>query len=221
MTALTYWLKTYWYAPLIILIGGFFFWQQAKAGSANQPLSVSVNSHSSSHMAASRSSKATSMSGSHRPSHGFVHLKGAIQHPGIYPVKENTRWDEVVKAAGGLTAAADMQQVNLAKIASDQESLYVPEKGETSTATAPTTTAGGTSATGKPTQTASGAVVDLNKADVAQLTTISGIGPKKAADIISYRDSHGGFKDINELKEVHGIGDKTFETLAPQLTVGP
>ena len=173
MATLTYWLKTYWYAPLIILIGGFFFWQQAKAGSANQPLSVSVNSHSSSHMAASRSSRATSMSGSHRPSHGFVHLKGAIQHPGIYPVKENTRWDEVVKAAGGLTAAADIQQVN------------------------------------------------LNKADVAQLTTISGIGPKKAADIISYRDSHGGFKDINELKEVHGIGDKTFETLAPQLTVGP
>ena len=76
------------------------------------------------------------MSGSHRPSHGFVHLKGAIQHPGIYPVKENTRWDEVVKAAGGLTAAADIQQVNLAKIASDQESLYVPAKGETSTATA-------------------------------------------------------------------------------------
>ena len=110
MATLTYWLKTYWYAPLIILIGGFFFWQQAKAGSANQPLSVSVNSHSSSHMAASRSSRATSMSGSHRPSHGFVHLKGAIQHPGIYPVKENTRWDEVVKAAGGLTAAADIQQ---------------------------------------------------------------------------------------------------------------
>ena len=44
---------------------------------------------------------------------------------------------------------------------------------------------------------------------------------KKAADIISYRDSHGGFKDVAELKEVHGIGDKTFETLAPQLTVGP
>ncbi|EPC44758.1 ComE operon protein 1, partial [Lacticaseibacillus paracasei subsp. paracasei Lpp229] len=40
-------------------------------------------------------------------------------------------------------------------------------------------------------------------------------------DIISYRDSHGGFKDVAELKEVHGIGDKTFETLAPQLTVGP
>lgn len=74
---------------------------------------------------------------------------------------------------------------------------------------------------GSPPRLASGAVVDLNKADVAQLTTISGIGPKKAADIISYRDSHGGFKDINELKEVHGIGDKTFETLAPQLTVGP
>ncbi len=101
MATLIYWLKTYWYAPLIILIGGFFFWQQAKAGSANQPLSVSVNSHSSSHMAASRSSKATSMSGSHRPSHGFVHLKGAIQHPGIYPVKKTRAGMKWLKLPAG------------------------------------------------------------------------------------------------------------------------
>ncbi|WP_432806142.1 ComEA family DNA-binding protein [Lacticaseibacillus casei] len=53
------------------------------------------------------------------------------------------------------------------------------------------------------------------------MQTISGIGPKKAADIINYRDSHGGFKEIAELKEVPGIGDKTFETLAPQFTLGP
>ncbi|EPC74581.1 ComE operon protein 1, partial [Lacticaseibacillus paracasei subsp. paracasei Lpp71] len=57
--------------------------------------------------------------------------------------------------------------------------------------------------------------------DVSQLQTIKRHRSEKAADIISYRDSHGGFKDVAELKEVHGIGDKTFETLAPQLTVGP
>ncbi len=146
------------------------------------------------------------MSGSHRPSHGFVHLKGAIQHPGIYPVKENTRWDEVVKAAGGLTAAADIQQVNLAKIASDQESLYVPEKGETSTATAPPTTAGGTSATGKPAQTASGAVVDLNKADVAQLTTISGIGPKRLRILLVIATAMVGSRILTNSKKFMVLG---------------
>lgn len=219
MTTLTYWLKTYWYAPLIIVIGGFFFWQQAQGSSASQPLSESARSSGSSQVMMSRSSG--SASSRSRPSQGFVHLKGAVLRPGIYPVRENTRWDEVVKAAGGLTANADMQQVNLAKIASDQESLHVPEKGETVSAPAATATSGVASTSEAKTQAGSGGAVDLNKADATQLQTISGIGPKKAADIINYRDSRGGFKEIAELKEVPGIGDKTFETLAPQFTLGP
>lgn len=219
MTTLTYWLKTYWYAPLIIVIGGFFFWQQAQGSSASQPLSESARSSGSSQVMMSRSSG--SASSRSRPSQGFVHLKGAVLRPGIYPVRENTRWDEVVKAAGGLTANADMQQVNLAKIASDQESLHVPEKGETVAAPAATATSGVASTGEAKTQAGSGGAVDLNKADATQLQTISGIGPKKAADIINYRDSRGGFKEIAELKEVPGIGDKTFETLAPQFTLGP
>ena len=220
MTTLTYWLKTYWYAPLIIVIGGFFFWQQAQGSSANQPLSESGRASGSSQVMMSRSSG--SASSRSRPSQGFVHLKGAVLRPGIYPVRENTRWDEVVKAAGGLTANADMQQVNLAKIASDQESLHVPEKGETVAAPATTATSGvASSGEAKAQAAGGGGAVDLNKADATQLQTISGIGPKKAADIINYRDSHGGFKEIAELKEVPGIGDKTFETLAPQFTLGP
>ncbi|KLI76390.1 transporter [Lacticaseibacillus zeae] len=219
MTTLTYWLKTYWYAPLIIVIGGFFFWQQAQGSSASQPLSENVRASGSSQVMMSRSSG--SASSRSRPAQGFVHLKGAVLRPGIYPVRENTRWDEVVKAAGGLTANADMQQVNLAKIASDQESLHVPEKGETVAAPATTATSGVASSGESKAQAGSGGAIDLNKADATQLQTISGIGPKKAADIINYRDSHGGFKEIAELKEVPGIGDKTFETLAPQFTLGP
>ncbi|HAJ55828.1 MAG TPA: transporter, partial [Lactobacillus sp.] len=184
--------------------------QQAQGSSANQPLSESGRASGSSQVMMSRSSG--SASSRSRPSQGFVHLKGAVLRPGIYPVRENTRWEEVVKAAGGLTANADMQQVNLAKIASDQESLHVPEKGETVAAPAATATSGVASSGEAKTQASSGGVVDLNKADATQLQTISGIGPKKAADIINYRDSHGGFKEIAELKEVPGIGDKTFET---------
>ncbi|QVI35797.1 transporter [Lacticaseibacillus chiayiensis] len=219
MTTLTYWLKTYWYAPLIIIIGGFFFWQQAQGSSASQPMAENVRASGSSQVMMSRSSG--SASSRSRPSQGFVHLKGAVLRPGIYPVRENTRWDEVIKAAGGLTANADMQQINLAKIASDQESLHVPEKGETVAAPAATATSSVASTGDAKTKGGSGGAVDLNKADATQLQTISGIGPKKAADIINYRDSHGGFKEIAELKEVPGIGDKTFETLAPQFTLGP
>nr|WP_263849103.1 helix-hairpin-helix domain-containing protein [Lacticaseibacillus nasuensis] len=50
---------------------------------------------------------------------------------------------------------------------------------------------------------------------------LSGIGPKRAADIVAYRDAHGGFKTVEELKEVSGIGEKIFASLAPNVTVGP
>ena len=196
MTTLMFWLKTYWYVPLVVLVGGFFFWQQTKAAPAQSQLAVSVHttrSHASNvGQSTTIASSRQTRSSTSRPTRGFVHIKGAVQKPGLYPVRADTRWDAVVKAAGGLTDKADISQVNLAGTA-----------GQTNAAAG------------------SRAVVNLNTADVSQLQTISGIGPKKAADIISYRDSHGGFKDVAELKEVHGIGDKTFETLAPQLTVGP
>jgi competence protein ComEA len=65
------------------------------------------------------------------------------------------------------------------------------------------------------------ALVNLNTATEAELQTLSGVGPKKAADIIAYRDANGGFKSVEELKEVSGIGDKTYERLSPLVTVGP
>lgn len=227
MTTLMFWLKTYWYVPLVVLVGGFFFWQQTKAAPAQSQLAVSVhttrshasNAHGQSTTIASSRQTRSSTS---RSTRGFVHIKGAVQKPGLYPVRADTRWDAVVKAAGGLTDKADISQVNLAMLAVDQESLQIPEKGG-AVATAPASGTASIGGTAGQTNAAAGsrAVVNLNTADVSQLQTISGIGPKKAADIISYRDSHGGFKDVAELKEVHGIGDKTFETLAPQLTVGP
>lgn len=67
--------------------------------------------------------------------------------------------------------------------------------------------------------TLSFAAVNINRANSAQLQTLSGIGPAKAAEIIKYRKSHGAFKHINELVNVKGIGPKTVQKLKAQITV--
>jgi competence protein ComEA len=65
------------------------------------------------------------------------------------------------------------------------------------------------------------ALVNLNTATKDELVTLSGIGPVKAQAILDYREQHGGFKSVEELQEVKGIGAKSFEQLKPELTIGP
>jgi len=204
MTDIKQWLRTYWYLGVLLVVGlGGWWWL-----SHSKPVTVSTKPNVVSESAMVSSSNVT-QSG---PKAGYVHLKGAVKRPGLYPVTTTTRWDAVVKAAGGLLPQADISQVNLAKIASDQETLLIPDNSaENQSAAVPNVTASSTTS----------GTINLNTADATALQTLNGVGPKKAQDIIAYRDSHGGFKTLEELKSVPGIGDKTFEKLAPQLTVGP
>jgi len=204
------WLQDYWRygiaAVVVIGIGGWLMFHPSNATTVTPAPEQAIKSTEA------KSSAVTSQSSHVSP--GFVHIKGAVQKPGLYPVDGKTRWDAVVTAAGGLIAKADLSQVNLAKVANDQETLLIPEKGQGQQAAPAQPNAAAASAS-------SGAIINLNTATETQLQTLSGVGPKKAQDIIAYRDEHGGFKQVEELKSVTGIGDKTFEKLAPQVTVGP
>lgn len=204
ITAIREWLRDYWVVLLVGLgVAGYFGWQWVTPPRAD--LTVTTSSQS---LAASAST-----SSSHAQA-GYVYIQGAVAHPGLYPVTGQTRWEAVVQAAGGVTKQADTSGLNLAKIANDEESLYVPTKGETPAPAA--TTGAATTATSDGTP-----VINLNTATAADLEGLSGIGPKRAADIVAYRDAHGGFKTVEELKEVSGIGEKIFASLAPDVTVGP
>lgn len=206
MTTAKAWLQEYWYVPLVVLGLGGFFWWQSRQSVAIEPAPAASSVSVSSTTASSMSSEPAKS--------GFVHIKGAVKKPGLYPVTGTTRWQAVVEAAGGLTADADVTAINLAKIAVDQESLYIPVQGEAIPAGTSGTTANPTAASGT-------ALVNLNTASEAELQTLSGIGPAKAADIIAYRESSGGFKSVEDLMNVSGIGEKTYERLAPLVTVGP
>ncbi|HFH7098542.1 TPA: helix-hairpin-helix domain-containing protein [Streptococcus agalactiae] len=142
-----------------------------------------------------------------------VDVKGAVNHPGVYSLPSQSRVTDVIKRAGGLSNLADSKSVNLAQKLQDETVIYVAQKGEKITVVEEE------KANNIATQGNSKGKINLNKADLSSLQTISGVGAKRAQDILDYRDSQGGFKTIDDLKNVSGIGEKTLEKLRQDVTI--
>lgn len=138
----------------------------------------------------------------------WVHVAGAVKRPGLYRVDSRARAGEAVDAAGGMTTRADLRAVNLASTIRDGQQLIVPARGERSVP-AP---AGGPQP-GGPANAPSGSKLSLASATVEQLDGLDGIGPTLAQRIVEWRDAHGGFQSVDQLREVEGIGPKRFESL--------
>lgn len=156
----------------------------------------------------------TSTEVSEEPSQLVVDVKGAVEKPGLYTLEAGARVNDAVEAAGGLTSQADPKSINLAQKLSDEAVVYVASKDENISVVASTTASSAMSPEEKSTS-----LVNLNTATEADLQTISGIGAKRAADIIAYREANGGFKSVDDLNNVSGIGDKTMESIRPYVTV--
>ncbi|HEM3661009.1 TPA: helix-hairpin-helix domain-containing protein [Streptococcus suis] len=161
----------------------------------------------------SESVEETSTEASKESSQLVVDVKGAVAKPGLYTLEEGSRVNDAVKAAGGLTSQADPKSINLAQKLSDEAVVYVANKDENISIVASTTASSAISPEGNESK------VSLNTATEADLQTISGIGAKRAADIIAYREANGGFKSVDDLNNVSGIGDKTMESIRPYVTV--
>jgi competence protein ComEA len=144
-----------------------------------------------------------------------VHVAGAVVHAGVVELAANARVIDAIEAVGGAQADGDLDRLNLAAKLADGERVYVAKIGQ---ADPGALVGGGTSAAAGSTATP-GAKVNLNTATEAQLESLPGIGPTYALAIIAEREARGGFKSVNELRNVRGIGDKRFEQLAPLVTV--
>lgn len=138
----------------------------------------------------------------------MIDMKGQVANPGVYELAPGSRMQDAIDAAGGFTVEADSRAINLALIVADETSLYVPATGEETVLPAPaqTASAGGSS------------LININQATETELMELPGIGPSKAAAILAYREEAGSFKTPEELTEVTGIGDKTFEKLKELIT---
>ena len=128
--------------------------------------------------------------------------------PGLQRVPAGSRAGVAVDAAGGLTRGGDATAVNLAAPLHDGQQIVVPKRG----AAAAAAPGGSGAAPGAPS-----APISLSSATVAQLDTLDGIGPTLAQRIVQYRESHGGFRSVDELKQVEGIGEKRFASLRASL----
>ncbi len=145
----------------------------------------------------------------------IVDVAGAVRHPGVYRLAAGARVDDALRRAGGPTAHADLDPVNLAAPVTDGQQIVVPRHGQAAPATpaAASATAGGASAT------PAAAVVDLNTATAEQLDTIDGVGPATAQKILEYRAQHGSFKSVEELLQVSGIGPKKLAAMRASVRV--
>lgn len=138
----------------------------------------------------------------------FVHILGAVNRPGLYELRDGSRAVDAVAAAGGFTDTADQAQLNLARFVSDGEQIVVPVVGEVPPPGAVA-----------PGSTVPGGKVNINTADAAALETLPRVGPAMAARIIAWRESNGSFSAVEDLMNVTGIGEKTFDGFKDLVTL--
>jgi competence protein ComEA len=139
-----------------------------------------------------------------------VHVAGAVTKPGVYELDADARVIDAVESAGGGAPDADLNRLNLAAKVADGQRVLVQRVGEATAAPGPP--GGGTSADAT-------ALVNLNSAMPAELEALPGIGPTLAGAIIAERERRGGFRSVNELRDVRGIGEKRFADLKDKVTI--
>lgn len=153
-----------------------------------------------------------------------VHIDGEINKPGVYTLEEESILDDLVKLAGGLTKEADAASINLAELLQDNGKVVIPkilteEEKEQLSKNALVENNSHNNLNNesikinKQTSSDKNGKVNINTASLSELDEIPGIGPATANKIISYREENGGFKSLEDLKNVDRIGDKTFEKL--------
>jgi len=171
---------------------------------------------------------------------GYVYVCGAVNEPGVYPIRGDMRVCDAIAQAGGFSAEADEEWLNQAAVVSDGQKLYVYSTDETAqmnaagvspegmssgtdadAVSAESSSAGGSAAAGNGegiTDTSDGKV-NLNTATAEELMTLPGIGESKAAAILAYRSEHGAFASIEEIQNISGIKSGVFSKIKDLITV--
>ena len=142
-----------------------------------------------------------------------VEIRGEVVKPGVYTLPEDGRVGQLIEAAGGVTAHADLGRVNLARRLEDGEQVVVPSVGAVVPAGSPV-------AVIDPPVEASGPL-NVNTASAAELETLPGIGEVLAGRIVAHREANGPYQRVEELTAVEGVSEGLVDELRDLITVGP
>ena len=149
----------------------------------------------------------------------YVHVCGAVFHPGVYEADESARVVDALELAGGLTKDAAGDYLNQAQPITDGQRIYVPTEAELDNLTADEIVSGEGAAVEETKDNKDTSLVNINTADAAKLMTLPGIGQSKANSIIEYRNANGSFKVIEDLMKVTGIKEGSFGQISDKISV--
>ncbi|HMF83310.1 MAG TPA: ComEA family DNA-binding protein [Acidimicrobiia bacterium] len=203
---------------LVALAAGFVWYRLGAGGSPSSPPArrgPTAGAPATTGSATASTASGGSTGAAQKGERVTVHVAGAVVKPGVYDLGAGTRVIDAIEAAGGGVPDADLNRLNLAAKIADGQRVLVQRVGE---AAPPGPSSGGGSAAGDGAADPS-ALVNLNSATSAELEALPGIGPTLAEAIISERERRGGFRSVNELRDVRGIGEKRFADLHDKVTI--
>ena len=142
-----------------------------------------------------------------------IYITGEVVSPGVYELEENSRVEDAIHAAGGLTEKAVLTNVNLAYVLEDADKIYIPNSNDDED------TGIISSEISSSTPSNKNQKININKANAQDLESVPGIGPSTAEKIVTYRNENGKFSSIDDLKNVTGIGEKKFESIKDYISI--
>lgn len=196
-------------AAVLIILASFVYWRQLAPASQ----AVVIEPPPGTDLSGAGSAAVLSDETESEPTEIVVHVAGAVIKSGVYHVPEGSRVVDAITAAGGASAEADLDAINLAQPLIDGQKVWVPEVGEQSA------TGKGGSDSGVGVIGGDVGKININSASLAELQTLNGIGPSLAQRIIDYRTNSGPFRQVEDIKNVSGIGEKRFLQLKDYITV--
>ncbi|MDG6875936.1 ComEA family DNA-binding protein [Clostridium perfringens] len=157
----------------------------------------------------------------------IVEIKGEVKKPNVYELKNGSRIYELIEEAGGPTDEADLSNINRALYLSDGQCIVIKNINDVESEeanlneflNAEVTNSIPTNSSGDKGEKNESSIININTASKETLMTLNGIGESKAQAIIDYRDEIGGFKSVDDITNVSGIGEKTLEKIKDKISI--